>query len=172
MAILVVGGAGYIGSHAARALRGAGYEVVIYDNLSTGFRRLAEGFELVEGDIADEARLRPVLADMDAVVHFAAHAYVGESVENPQKYFRNNVAGGAEPAELRAGGRYPALRVFLDLRRVRPIAAAPDPGGDGAQAVESLWRVEAFFRTRAGSLRPGSRIALGDPALFQRGGSR
>ncbi|MGA2334252.1 MAG: NAD-dependent epimerase/dehydratase family protein [Terriglobales bacterium] len=57
MAILVVGGAGYIGSHAARALRGAGYEVVIYDNLSTGFRRLAEGFELVVGDIADEARL-------------------------------------------------------------------------------------------------------------------
>ncbi len=94
VAILVVGGAGYIGSHAARALRGAGYEVVIYDNLSTGFRRLAEGFELVEGDIADEARLRPVLADMDAVMHFAAHAYVGESVENPQKYFRNNVVGG------------------------------------------------------------------------------
>src|ERR1035437_5805513 len=94
LAILVVGGAGYIGSHAARALRGAGYEVVIYDNLSTGFRRLAEGFELVEGDIADEARLRPVLGDMDAVIHFAAHAYVGESVENPQKYFRNNVAGG------------------------------------------------------------------------------
>ncbi len=53
----MVGGAGYIGSHAARALRGAGYEVVIYDNLSTGFRRLAEGFELVVGDIADEARL-------------------------------------------------------------------------------------------------------------------
>jgi UDP-glucose-4-epimerase GalE len=94
VAILVVGGAGYIGSHAARALREAGYEVVIYDNLSTGFRRLAEGFELVEGDIADEARLRPVLADMDAVMHFAAHAYVGESVENPQKYFRNNVVGG------------------------------------------------------------------------------
>ena len=94
MAILVVGGAGYIGSHAARALRGAGYEVVIYDNLSTGFRRLAEGFEFVEGDIADEVRLRPVLAGVDAVMHFAAHAYVGESVENPRKYFRNNVAGG------------------------------------------------------------------------------
>ena len=93
MAILVVGGAGYIGSHAARALRRSGYEVVIYDNLSTGFRRLAQGFELVEGDIADEVRLRPVLARVDAVMHFAAHAYVGESVENPRKYFRNNVAG-------------------------------------------------------------------------------
>ena len=93
MAILVAGGAGYIGSHAARALRCSGYEVVLYDNLSTGLRRLAQGFELVEGDIADEARLRPVLARMDAVMHFAAHAYVGESVENPRKYFRNNVLG-------------------------------------------------------------------------------
>ena len=93
MAILVLGGAGYIGSHAARALRRSGYEVVLYDNLSTGFRRLAQGFELVEGDIADDARLRPMLARVDAVMHFAAHAYVGESVENPRKYFRNNVLG-------------------------------------------------------------------------------
>jgi UDP-glucose-4-epimerase GalE len=93
VAILVLGGAGYIGSHAARALRRSGYEVVLYDNLSTGFRRLAQGFELVEGDIADEARLRPLLARVDAVMHFAAHAYVGESVENPRKYFQNNVVG-------------------------------------------------------------------------------
>jgi UDP-glucose-4-epimerase GalE len=92
LAILVVGGAGYIGSHAARALRRSGYDVVLYDNLSTGFRQLAQGFELVEGDIADEATLRPVLARVDAVMHFAAHAYVGESVENPRKYFQNNVA--------------------------------------------------------------------------------
>ena len=91
MAILVTGGAGYIGSHAARALRRSGYEVVVYDNLSTGFRRLAQGFELVEGDIADDAKLRPVLARVDAVMHFAAHAYVGESVADPRKYFRNNV---------------------------------------------------------------------------------
>jgi UDP-glucose-4-epimerase GalE len=89
--ILVSGGAGYIGSHAARVLRRSGYEVVLYDNLSTGFRRLAQGFELVEGGIADEAKLRPTLARVDAVMHFAAHAYVGESVENPRKYFRNNV---------------------------------------------------------------------------------
>ena len=93
MAILVTGGAGYIGSHAARALRRSGYEVVIYDNLSTGFRRLAQRFELVEGDIADDTKLRPVLSRVDAVMHFAAHAYVGESVENPRKYFHNNVLG-------------------------------------------------------------------------------
>ena len=89
----MTGGAGYIGSHAARALRCSGYEVVLYDNLSTGFRRLAQGFELVEGDITDEAKLRPALARVDAVMHFAAHAYVGESVENPRKYFRNNILG-------------------------------------------------------------------------------
>jgi UDP-glucose-4-epimerase GalE len=107
LAILVTGGAGYIGSHAARALRRAGYEVVIYDNLSTGFRELARGFELVEGDIADEARLRPVLTRVDAVMHFAAHAYVGESVENPRKYFRNNVLGalGLLNSALDAGVR-------------------------------------------------------------------
>jgi len=91
LAVLVVGGAGYIGSHAARALRRSGYEVILYDNLSTGYQRLAQGFELVIGDIADEAKLRPVLARADAVMHFAAHAYVGESVQNPRKYFRNNV---------------------------------------------------------------------------------
>ncbi len=91
MAVLVVGGAGYIGSHAARALRRSGYEVIIYDNLSTGHRCLAEGFELIEGDIGDASTLRPALLRSDAVMHFAAHAYVGESVENPRKYFRNNV---------------------------------------------------------------------------------
>lgn len=94
MAILVTGGAGYIGSHAARALRRAGYEVIVYDNLSTGHRQLVRGFELVTGDIGDAQALRCVLARVDAVMHFAAHAYVGESVEAPRKYFRNNVEAG------------------------------------------------------------------------------
>jgi UDP-glucose-4-epimerase GalE len=71
-------------------LRRAGYPVIIYDNLSTGFRRLVQGFELIEGDIADQAKLQRVLSRVDAVMHFAAFAYVGESVENPRKYFRNN----------------------------------------------------------------------------------
>jgi len=94
LAVLVVGGAGYIGSHTARALRRARYSVIVYDNLSTGFRRLADGFELVEGDIGDQSRLHRVLSRVDAVMHFAAHAYVGESVTNPRKYFRNNVSDG------------------------------------------------------------------------------
>jgi UDP-glucose-4-epimerase GalE len=91
LAVLVVGGAGYIGSHAARALRRARYDVIVYDNLSTGFRQLAEGFELVEGDIADQSKLHQVLKRVDSVMHFAAHCYVGESVTDPRKYFRNNV---------------------------------------------------------------------------------
>ena len=94
MAVLVVGGAGYIGSHAARALRRARYQVIIYDNFSTGFPRLAQGFELVEGDIGDPSKLHRVLSRVDAVMHFAAHCYVGESVTDPRKYFRNNVVDG------------------------------------------------------------------------------
>jgi UDP-glucose-4-epimerase GalE len=90
-AVLVVGGAGYIGCHAARELRRRGYDAVIYDNLSTGHRYLAEGFEFIVGDLADSAKLKPVLQRVDAVMHFAAHAYVGESVTNPRKYFQNNV---------------------------------------------------------------------------------
>ncbi len=87
----MVGGAGYIGSHAARALRRARYQVIVYDNFSTGFRRLAQGFELVEGDLGDQSQLHRVLSRVDAVMHFAAHCYVGESVTDPRKYFRNNV---------------------------------------------------------------------------------
>ncbi|MGA7931020.1 MAG: UDP-glucose 4-epimerase GalE [Candidatus Sulfotelmatobacter sp.] len=94
MVVLVVGGAGYIGSHAARTLRRRGHEVVIYDNLSTGHAFLASGFELVRGDIADATTLSAALRRVDSVMHFAAHASVGESVENPRKYFRNNVEGG------------------------------------------------------------------------------
>jgi len=91
LSVLVVGGAGYIGSHAAHVLRRRGYEVIIYDNLSTGYKELAEGFELIVGDIGDAHKLGAALARSDAVMHFAAHAYVGESVENPRKYYKNNV---------------------------------------------------------------------------------
>jgi UDP-glucose-4-epimerase GalE len=89
--ILVTGGAGYIGSHTARVLRKHGYEALLYDNLSTGNKSFANGFELIVGDIADSDRLAAAMRRVDGVMHFAAHAYVGESVQNPRKYFRNNV---------------------------------------------------------------------------------
>jgi UDP-glucose-4-epimerase GalE len=94
--VLVVGGAGYIGSHAARALRRPGFNVLIYDNLSTGHRFLAKDFELIVADIADSSLLKAALVRVQAVMHFAAHAYVGESVTNPRKYFRNNVEAGLQ----------------------------------------------------------------------------
>jgi UDP-glucose-4-epimerase GalE len=92
--VLVVGGSGYIGSHTARALRTAGHEAVLYDNLSTGHRRLAAGFPLIEGDMRDAAKLREALRGVDAVMHFAALTHVGGSVREPRKYFDNNVFGG------------------------------------------------------------------------------
>jgi UDP-glucose-4-epimerase GalE len=94
MRVLVTGGAGYIGSHGARALARRGHEVVIYDNLSTGHRELAAGFQLVEGGVGDASTLARSLRGIDAVMHFAAHSLVGESVENPRKYFENNVRDG------------------------------------------------------------------------------
>jgi UDP-glucose-4-epimerase GalE len=91
MAVLVVGGAGYIGSHTARELRRRGYQVILYDNLSTGHACLAQGFELITADLGNPDHLRPVLSRVDTIMHFAARAYVGESVANPRRYFLNNV---------------------------------------------------------------------------------
>lgn len=93
--ILVTGGAGYIGSHACKALAQAGYLPVSYDNLVYGHRRAVRWGPLEAGDINDRARLDAVIERYRpaAVMHFAAYAYVGESVSNPGKYYRNNVAG-------------------------------------------------------------------------------
>ncbi|MHC1724258.1 MAG: UDP-glucose 4-epimerase GalE [Aminipila sp.] len=95
MKILVTGGAGYIGSHAVRALQEKGYEVVVYDNLSTGHEWTVQNCELVIGDICDVERLKSVFDNhqVAAVVHFAASSLVGESVSNPAKYYENNVVG-------------------------------------------------------------------------------
>jgi len=92
--ILVVGGAGYIGSHTARVLSRAGFDVLIYDNLSTGFDFLARGFEMMVGDVHDSRKLMDALQRTDALMYFAANHFVGESVINPCKYYRNNVEGG------------------------------------------------------------------------------
>ena len=93
--ILVTGGAGYIGSHTAKALAKAGYRPVTYDSLVYGHRHAVKWGPFVEGDIADTAKLEKVIRDeaIDAVVHFAAFAYVGESVTKPEIYFQNNVVG-------------------------------------------------------------------------------
>ena len=93
-AILVIGGAGYIGSHMVLDLLRAGYPVVVFDNLSRGHRELIPGGEFVSGDMGNPEDLRGVFAQypVKAVMHFAAPSLVGESVEQPLVYYRNNVA--------------------------------------------------------------------------------
>jgi UDP-glucose-4-epimerase GalE len=102
--VLVTGGAGYVGSHAAKALAAVGYDVVVYDDLSAGHREAVEAIartyparriSLVEGDIADGARVLETLraSSAEAVMHFAARLLVGESVRQPVPYYRVNVVG-------------------------------------------------------------------------------
>lgn len=96
--VLVTGGAGYIGSHAVLALQKAGYSVIVLDNLVYGHREIVEEVlkvKLIVGDTSDRALLDDLFANHDiaAVMHFAAYAYVGESVQTPDKYYRNNVLG-------------------------------------------------------------------------------
>jgi UDP-glucose-4-epimerase GalE len=100
-AVLVTGGAGYIGSHAAKALHATGYRVVVYDNLTMGHRQAAKYGEFVEGDVGDVAAIRQVLRrhEISAVMHFAALLDVGESVREPVRYYRNNVCGALSVLE-------------------------------------------------------------------------
>jgi len=153
--ILVTGGAGYIGSHACKALALAGHSPVTYDNLSRGFVHAVKWGPLERGDVLDAARLAEVLDHHrpEAVVHFAAFAYVGESMADPAMYFRNNVVGTLG---------------LLDAMRARSIdkivfssscttygARTPEPiTEDRAQAPvdpygRSKWMVEQILRDYA-----------------------
>ena len=95
MNVLVTGGAGYVGSHAAKLLASEGHEIWVYDNLVFGHRAAVAPGRLIEGDLLDRGKVEAVLREqrIDAVMHFAAFAYVGESVTDPAKYYHNNVVG-------------------------------------------------------------------------------
>jgi UDP-glucose-4-epimerase GalE len=110
--VLVTGGAGYIGSHAAKALSRAGYTVVVFDNLIAGHREAVRYGELVEGDIADVAAVRQAIRryDVSAVMHFAAFLDVGMSVRDPAGYYRNNVVGALGVLEAMAAE---SVRAFV-----------------------------------------------------------
>jgi UDP-glucose-4-epimerase GalE len=105
--ILVTGGAGYVGSHAAKALRRAGHEVVVYDDLSAGHRGAVLGDRLIEGNIADVDAVRRAIRETGAtvVMHFAAWLVVPDSVKDPAGYYRNNVIGTLGTLEAMAAER-------------------------------------------------------------------
>jgi len=107
MKILVTGGAGYVGSHAARLLDRVGHDVWIYDSLVFGHRDAGLPGKLIVGDLMDREKLEAVLREksIEAVMHFAAFAYVGESVEKPHKYYQNNIVASLSLLEsMRAVG--------------------------------------------------------------------
>src|SRR5258707_10819727 len=93
--VFITGGAGYVGSHSCKAFHEAGWKVVTYDNLSRGWRDAVKWGPFVEGDISDENAVAAALAAFrpDLVAHFAAYTYVGESIERPGMYYRNNTLG-------------------------------------------------------------------------------
>ncbi|MEL6663446.1 MAG: UDP-glucose 4-epimerase GalE [Pseudomonadota bacterium] len=93
--VLVTGGAGYVGSHCCKAFKAAGWDVTVFDNLSRGWRDMVKYGELIEGDILDRDALDRAISDVnpDAVAHFAAFSYVGESVTQPGMYYENNTLG-------------------------------------------------------------------------------
>lgn len=106
MNILVTGGAGYIGSHVGEELQKSGFTPIVYDNLSTGHAAaVPEDVQLVEGDIHDVTFTRHIMEqfNIDAVMHFAASSLVGESMENPAKYYFNNVEGSLHLLEAMRG---------------------------------------------------------------------
>jgi UDP-glucose 4-epimerase len=99
--ILITGGAGYIGSHVVKELLRQGYHSIVYDNLQAGHRKAVKEALLIEGDLADQRKLKEALHSypIDAVMHFAADSLVGESVKNPLKYFKNNVKNSLQLLE-------------------------------------------------------------------------
>ena len=157
-AILVTGGAGYIGSHACKALARAGWRPVAYDNLSRGHRGAVRWGPLIEGELADRGRLEAVLRgeQVEAVMHFAAFAYVGESVRDPALYYRNNLGGSLALLDsMRAAGVgrivFSSTCATYGIPEVVPIGEdAPqrpiNPYGETKLAIERVlrWYGEAY----------------------------
>ncbi|WCT74047.1 UDP-glucose 4-epimerase GalE [Sphingomonas naphthae] len=152
MKVLVTGGAGYIGSHTAKRLAEHGHTPITFDNLSTGHRALARFGPLVVGDVTDPAALDAAISAHrpEAIVHFAALSQVGESMQRPELYFRNNVGGTVALVEAALRGRIgtfvfsstaatygiPSHVPILETQAVQPI----NPYGESKLACEMLLR--------------------------------
>ncbi len=160
-AVLVTGGAGYIGAHACKALARAGYQPITYDDLRRGHREAVRWGPLIEGDTADGARLDETFARFEpvAVMHFAAYAYVGESVRDPALYFRNNVGGSLVLLEAALRGGAPPVVFSSSCAtygnvEIMPIAEMTiqrpvNPYGESKLMVERM----LDWLSRAGKLR-------------------
>ena len=164
--ILVTGGAGYIGSHACKALAAAGMTPVVYDNLSRGFEWAVKWGPFERGDILDQARLEAVIHRHRpiAVMHFAAFAYVGESVAYPATYYRNNITGSLALLDaMRAGGVgrivFSSSCTTYGVRSAEPIGedtpqAPVNPYGATKLTIEQALRdYGAAYGLRAVALR-------------------
>ena len=150
--VLVTGGAGYIGSHAVKELRRKGYHPLVYDNLSTGHQWAVRKDELIEGDLGDTSHLQQILHKNKplAVMHFAASALVGESIEKPELYFRNNVINTFNLLEaiLTSGMKYfifsSSAAVYGNPHQVPISEDHPlepvNPYGEGKAIVEKALR--------------------------------
>jgi len=155
-AVLVTGGAGYVGSHTAKVLSRAGYHVVVYDNLSRGHREAVRWGPFEQGDLHDTARLKEILErhNIGAVVHFAALTYVGESMQQPELYFHNNVVGTLSllSAMRQAGVRrlvFSSTCAVYGTPQVVPIdesnpKAPESPYGESKLMVEQALRWEGI----------------------------
>ena len=164
--ILVTGGAGYIGSHSAKALRRAGHRVVILDNLSAGHRAAALGAPLIEGDVSDVDAVRRAIRESraTAVMHFAAWLNVGDSVRDPAGYYRNNVGGALATLEAMAAE---GCRRFvfsstcavygepaeLPLRETQPTSPVNAYGQTKLAVEQALPHFERAYGIRTMSLR-------------------
>src|SRR2546429_7495736 len=152
MNVFVTGGAGYIGSVCVEELIGAGHRVTVYDNLTEGHRSAADTRAVfVPGELSDETKLAQALreAGAEVILHFAANALVGESMTNPGKYFRNNVASGLNLLEAgvavggrkvvfnstSAGWRAPECVALAEGRPARPV----NPYGETKSVVVKMF---------------------------------
>jgi UDP-arabinose 4-epimerase len=152
MRCLVTGGAGYIGSHTCKALAQAGYDPVTYDNLVYGHDWAVQWGPLERGDIADRERLDQVIRHYQpaAVLHFAAYAYVGESVTDPGKYYRNNVAGTLTLLEAMRDHGIPHLVFSSTCATYGQPTVIPIPEDHPQSPINSYgtskWMVEQILR--------------------------
>jgi UDP-glucose-4-epimerase GalE len=142
--VMVIGGAGYIGSQTCKELKKAGHDVLVFDNLSTGFKQLLKYGEFIEGDILEPAQINAALQKFspDAIMHFAAKALVGESVTNPELYYRNNVTGSLNVLEAMLKLKKAPAFIFSSTCSVYGITDQP------ISEIDSIQPINPYAKTK------------------------